>query len=421
MMIQGRDLAVGYTIAKYLRLKPSDRMYTCMPLYHGAAHGLAVTPIINAGATLVLGRKFSHSKFWPEVRKSKANIIQYVGELCRYLVNAPPHPLDRDNNVEMAWGNGMRPDVWQKFRDRFGIETINELYAATDGLGTSFIDSKNEFTRNAVGKRGLIWKLLKGKLEIPVKIDVDTEDILRDENGFAIKCAKNEPGEIIHKLDPTAPDSQFHGYWKNREAGEKRKIKDVFKKGDLYVLPLCSLFLLFGVRANERNRWFRSGDMLRLDTDGRLYFVDRLGDTFRWKSENVSTNEVSDVLGAHPHIAEANVYGVTVPNADGRCGMAAIVMPEHITLDKFDFRSVAKHVLDALPRYAIPHFLRITPQLDYTGTLKIQKGRLKREGIDVDAIEQTGDKLYWLADGAEEYVPFTKEHHGALKEGKARL
>jgi acyl-CoA synthetase (AMP-forming)/AMP-acid ligase II len=233
IMIQGRDLAVGWTIAKYLRLKPSDRVYTCMPLYHGAAHGLAVTPIINAGSTLVLSRKFSHSKFWPEVRKSKANIIQYVGELCRYLVNAPPHPLDKDNNVEMAWGNGMRPDVWQRFRDRFGIETINELYAATDGLGTSFIASKNDFTRNAVGKRGLIWKLLKGKTEVPVKIDVDTEDILRDENGFAIKCAPNEPGEIIHKLDPAAPDSQFHGYWKNRQAGEKRKIKDVFKKGDL--------------------------------------------------------------------------------------------------------------------------------------------------------------------------------------------
>jgi acyl-CoA synthetase (AMP-forming)/AMP-acid ligase II len=161
--------------------------------------------------------------------------------------------------------------------------------------------------------------------------------------------------------------------------------------------------------------------MLRLDHDGRVYFVDRLGDTFRWKSENVSTNEVSDVLGAHPHIAEANVYGVTVPNADGRCGMAAIVMPEHVTLDKFDFKGVARHVLDALPRYAIPHFLRVTPALDYTGTLKIQKGRLKREGIDVDVVEQTGDKLYWLADGAEEYVPFTKEHHSALKEGKARL
>lgn len=232
-MNQGREISTGYVIANYLRLKPSDRMYTCMPLYHGAAHGLGVTPVIHAGATLVLGRKFSHSKFWPEVRQSKANIIQYVGELCRYLINAPESPLDKDNNVQVAWGNGMRPDVWQKFRDRFGIETINELYAATDGLGSTFIDSKNDFTRNAIGKRGLIWKLVKGKGEVAVKIDVDTEDIFRDENGFAIKCAINEPGEIIHKLDPAAPDSQFHGYWKNTAAGEKRKIKDVFQKGDL--------------------------------------------------------------------------------------------------------------------------------------------------------------------------------------------
>lgn len=160
---------------------------------------------------------------------------------------------------------------------------------------------------------------------------------------------------------------------------------------------------------------------MRTDHNGLVYFVDRLGDTFRWKSENVSTNEVSDVLGLHPHIAEANVYGVTVPNADGRCGMAAIVMPEHITIDKFDFKGLARHVLDALPRYAIPHFLRVTPALDYTGTLKIQKGRLKKEGIDIGIVEESGDLIYWLVDGADEYVPFTKGHHAMLKEGKARL
>jgi acyl-CoA synthetase (AMP-forming)/AMP-acid ligase II len=235
IMIQGRDLGVGYTVSKYLRLKPSDRLYTCMPLYHGAAHGLATTPVIHGGATLVLGRKFSHSKFWPEVRSSNANIIQYVGELCRYLINAPPHPLDKVHNVQVAWGNGMRPDVWQKFRDRFGIQTINELYAATDGVGSCFNESTNEFTREAVAKRGLIWNLVKGRTEVAVKIDVDTEEILKDENGFAIKCKVNEPGEVIHKLDPLAPDAAFHGYWRNRGAGEKRKIKDVFQKGDLYV------------------------------------------------------------------------------------------------------------------------------------------------------------------------------------------
>ena len=168
-------------------------------------------------------------------------------------------------------------------------------------------------------------------------------------------------------------------------------------------------------------RWFRSGDMHRLDQEGRLYFVDRLGDTFRWKSENVSTNEVSDVLGSHPQIAEANVYGVTVPNADGRAGMAALVLADNVNADNADFKSIATHVLNALPRYAVPYFLRLTPQLDYTGTLKMQKGRLKREGINVEAINALGDRMYWLPPDGKEYIPFTREDHEALKSGKVRL
>jgi len=161
--------------------------------------------------------------------------------------------------------------------------------------------------------------------------------------------------------------------------------------------------------------------MHRVDSDGRVYFVDRLGDTFRWKSENVSTNEVSDILGQHPHIAEANVYGVTVPNADGRCGMAAIVLAEGITEEVVDFKGLAKHVLETLPRYAVPYFVRITPQLDYTGTLKMQKGRLKREGIDVETIEGHGDKMYWLLPDRGEYIPFTKTDQDSLRIGKVRL
>jgi acyl-CoA synthetase (AMP-forming)/AMP-acid ligase II len=161
--------------------------------------------------------------------------------------------------------------------------------------------------------------------------------------------------------------------------------------------------------------------MQKVDADGRVYFVDRLGDTFRWKSENVSTNEVSDVLANHPHIAEANVYGVTVPHSDGRCGCAAIVLSQGVTEENLDLEGLARHVLDCLPRYAIPHFLRITPQLDYTGTLKLQKGKLKREGIDVDAIRANGDKIYWLPADGKTYVSFEKHHLGALKSDKVRL
>jgi acyl-CoA synthetase (AMP-forming)/AMP-acid ligase II len=228
-----RELVGGYLIANYLRLKPTDRFYTCMPLYHAAAHSLCVIASINSGCTVVLGRKFSHQRFWPEVRESEASIIQYVGELCRYLLNAPASPLDKEHNVRMAWGNGMRPDVWMKFRERFGVEIINELYAATDGMASSYNPNRGEFTQGAIGLRGPIFKILHGGNEARVKIDPDTEDILRSEDGFAIKCKAGEPGEVIYRLDPKTPNPAFKGYWKDEAAGRKKNIKDVFKMGDL--------------------------------------------------------------------------------------------------------------------------------------------------------------------------------------------
>ena len=231
-MSTGRELLVGYMTAKSLNLKPSDRMYTCMPLYHGAAHGLCTTPIIHAGATIVLGRKFSHKTFWPEVAKSKANMIQYVGELCRYLVNGPPNEYERAHCVQMAWGNGMRPDVWETFRDRFGIPIIHELYAATDGLGATFNRNEGPFTANTIGLRGLIWNWRHKNQEVRVKMDVDTEDILRDERGFAVRCGVNEPGQVLHRLTPeTLPSTP--AYYKNDQATENRRITDVFEKGDM--------------------------------------------------------------------------------------------------------------------------------------------------------------------------------------------
>jgi acyl-CoA synthetase (AMP-forming)/AMP-acid ligase II len=226
------DLIVGRLVAQYLKLKPQDRIYTCMPLYHGAAHSLCVTPSIHAGCTIVLGRKFSHRTFWPEVAASRATIIQYVGELCRYLLNGPPNPFERAHCVQVAWGNGMRPDVWEPFRQRFNIPVINELYAATDGLGATFMRNKGEFTANAIGLRGALWNWRFGDQQVRVRMDVDTEDIMRDENGFAIRCGTNEPGQVLHRLEPdlsnTAPE-----YFNNGEATTKRRISDVFKKGDL--------------------------------------------------------------------------------------------------------------------------------------------------------------------------------------------
>ncbi|KAH7095664.1 long-chain fatty acid transporter-like protein [Paraphoma chrysanthemicola] len=394
----GHELTIGHTIAKYLELKPGDVMFTVMPLYHGAAHGLCTTPVIHAGATIALGRKFSHRTFWPEVAASEANIIQYVGELCRYLLNGPPNPYERKHKVQVAWGNGMRPDVWEPFRQRFGIPIINELYAATDGLGATFNRNAGPFTAHTIGLRGLLWDWRYRDQEVRVKMDVDTEDIMRDENGFAIRCGVNEPGQVLHRLTPETLPS-VKGYYNNDAATENRRIYDVFEKGDM---------------------WFKSGDMMRQDADGRVFFVDRLGDTFRWKSENVSTNEVADMIGKYPQIAETNVYGVSVPGYDGRAGAASIVLADGVTEATFNFKDLATHARAVLPGYAVPLFLRITPALEYTGTLKIQKGRLKREGIDLDLV--TGDdKMYWLPPTSDSYLPFERKDWEGIKSKTIRL
>ncbi|RVX66096.1 hypothetical protein B0A52_10030 [Exophiala mesophila] len=403
VMGRARELVTAWGVSTYLRLKPGNRMYTALPLYHGAAHGLCVTPSAFRGSTVVLSRKFSHKTFWPEVRASKADILQYVGELCRYLINAPPSPDDKNHNVRQAWGNGMRPDVWETFRQRFGIETINELYAATDGLGSSFNENRGEFGRSAIALRGAYWHWLNSDNEKRVRMDIDSQEIIRDSNGFAIECKTDEPGEVLHRiLDPDNVDAVFRGYYKNPEAGQKRFLRDVFKKGDM---------------------WFRSGDMMRQDAEGRVYFVDRLGDTFRWRSENVSTNEVSDVMGEFDQIAEANVYGVTVPHADGRAGCAAIVPVQGVSADNIDWQRLAEHAISNLPRYAVPIFIRVVPQLEYTGTMKLQKGPLRAQGADLEKIRKASpeDRMYWLPPNGKKYVEYNEKEWEDLKAGRVKL
>ncbi|KAI1816144.1 fatty-acyl-CoA synthase [Poronia punctata] len=397
---RGRGLIFGRAIGMYLPLKPGEVMYTCLPLYHASALALCTMPVIFSGAAISLGRKFSHSTFWPEVRASRATLIQYVGELCRYLINAPPSPDDTDHQVRMAFGNGMRPDVWERFRQRFGIECINELYGASDGMNTTLNPNRGDFTANALALRGPIW-WLTNTMEKRIQVDPDTLEIKRGKDGWAIEAKGEDVGEIIVKMDPKDPDVNTPQYFNNRSATEKRRISNVFSQGDLY---------------------FRSGDLFRSDSQGRLFFVDRLGDTFRWHSENVSTNEVSDVVGSHPSVAETNVYGVLVPHADGRAGCAAIV-PVTSPLEKIDGASLANHCLSSLPRYAVPLFLRVTDSLDYTGTHKLQKQKFRVQGIDLDVLDKEApdDRLFWLPPGTSAYVPFTREDWGALKAGKVRL
>jgi acyl-CoA synthetase (AMP-forming)/AMP-acid ligase II len=401
-MTRGREIQAGRQVSQYLGLKPGVRMYTCLPLYHVSGHGLCTIPSIYAGSTVVLSRKFSHKTFWPEVRSSKADIVQHVGELLRYMLNAPPSPSDKQHNVRMVWGNGIRPDVWSAFRERFGVETINEIYGATDGHSTTMNMNRGEFGRNAVAVRGPLWRMLNGGGEKRIRIDVDTEEVIRNSDGFAIACKFGEAGELINKVDPKTEDIAFTRYYKNKAADDKKKLRDVFEKGDL---------------------WYRSGDLLREDADGCMYFVDRLGDTFRWHSENVSTNEVGEELGAFSQIAEANVYGVQVPHADGRAGCAAITPVEGVTQKTFDFEGLAQHALAKLPRYAVPVFIRIVPAMDLTATMKLQKGRLKTEGVDLEKIRNsnTGDVMYWMPPGQHQYVPYERADWENLWAGKVKL
>ncbi|KAI5924494.1 fatty-acyl-CoA synthase [Camillea tinctor] len=407
IMTRMREMTMALGRSGVLALKPGDRMYTCLPLYHGSAHGLCTALCIGQGATVVLSRKFSHRTFWPEIHASGATHLQYVGELCRYLVNAAPGPLDRGHKVRTAWGNGMRPDVWERFRQRFGVECIHELYAATDGIVFCANPNRGDFTRNAIDLRGPLWRLLNGANEKRVRIDPDTQDIARGDDGFAVECAADEPGESVARMDTKDPDRGTPTYFRNHGAAVSRRARNVLAEGDL---------------------WFRSGDMMRLDAEGRLFFVDRLGDTFRWRSENVSTSEVADVVGLFPAVAETNVYGVLVPHTDGRAGCAAVVLKTGGGDRGLDWHGFTAHCLANLPRYAVPIFVRLVAQLEYTATMKMQKGRLRAEGVDLDAIEKAAgekgekaDAMYWLPPGQSAYVPFTKKDLQELRGGRVRL
>lgn len=381
-----------------------------MPLYHSSGAILCVSNALLSGATIALGAKFSTRTFWDEARRYDATIIQYVGETLRYLLAAPTiidpqtgKNMDKKHRVRVALGNGLRPDVWNKFKDRFGVDSIAEFYGATEGSFATWNLSRNDFGMGAVGRNGWFYSLVVGSGTALVDVDFATDLPYRDpKTGFCRATKPGEPGEFLFKLPEGKGDleKRFQGYYGDRAATDKKILRNVFKKGDA---------------------WFRTGDVMRWDSEGRIYFHDRIGDTFRWKSENVSTAEVSQALGLHPRVHEANVYGVQLPHHDGRAGCAAMVLAEGEptpTSDEF-LKSLSEHVAKTLPRYAVPVFLRITQpgKMQTTGTNKQQKHDLRTEGVDPD--KAGGDELYWLQGGR--YVPFTKRDWNALNGGKVKL
>jgi acyl-CoA synthetase (AMP-forming)/AMP-acid ligase II len=287
-------------------------------MYHGTTAMVAFQQML-AGITLCIGRKFSTSKFWGEVRDSHATRFTYVGETARYLLAAPPSPLDKDHNVRSMYGNGLRPDVWIKFRDRFGITEVTEFFNSTEGVFGLVNDCQGDYLVAAVGHHGALLRQRLNNIYVPVRIDPDTGGIARHpKTGFAFREPHSKGGEIMVAVPN---EKAFCGYYKNPEATAKKFERNVFKDGDL---------------------WYRTGDALRRTHDGRWFFMDRLGDTYRWKGENVSTVEVSEVLGKFPGVIEANVYGVLLPNHDGRAGCAAIYI-DSSTQGNFNFAELLKY------------------------------------------------------------------------------
>lgn len=358
--------------------------------------------VAKNGGTIAIGKKFSTKTFWADCRATNATVIQYVGETCRYLLSAPAEidpatgeNLDKKNNVRLAFGNGLRPDIWNRFKDRFGITEIGEFYGATEGSSASWNFSRNDFSKGAIGRVGKLVRTILGGGSLLAQLDIESELPWRDpKTGFCKAVERGQPGEMLYKLDADNIKGKFQGYFNNTSSTESKIVRNVLVKGDAY---------------------FRTGDMLISDAEGRTYFNDRIGDTFRWKAENVSTNEVSEALGHHESVSEANVYGVELPHHDGRAGCVAIVLAQEPS--ERLMQDLATHAHAKLPRFAVPLFLRITKDMQLTGTNKQQKHVIRAQGVDPE--KTGGEELYWLKNGT--YVKFGPKDWQELNGGRVKL
>ena len=337
--------------AGMMDVQPEDRLYNCLPLYHSIGGVVAIGSMLSRGASVVIRTRFSARRFWDDIVENGCTIFQYIGELCRYLTRAPGHPAEAAHRLRLCCGNGLRGDVWDEFQTRFRIPRILEFYAATEGQVSLY---------NCEGRPGSIGRIpafLAHRFPVSlIRSDPETGEPIRDGDGRCIPCAANESGEAIGQvgLPGSTTERGFEGYT-DRQASERKILRNVFLEGD---------------------RWFRTGDLMRRDAAGYFYFIDRLGDTYRWKGENVSTMEVAAVIEACPGVTGAVVYGVSLPRADGRTGMAAITIGTDFTMD-----ALAAHLSANLPDYAHPMFVRVCRGIETTGTFRPTKGPLVRAGL----------------------------------------
>lgn len=367
-----------------MRLNGSDTLYCCLPLYHNNALTVALSSVLNSGAALAIGKAFSASKFWDDVIRYDATAFVYIGEVCAYLLNQPEKPTDRQHKVRVICGNGLRPAIWDDFTQRFGIKRVCEFYSASES-NTAFVNFFNLDKTTGICPSPVAF----------VEYD-ESGDPVRDDNGRVKKVKNGEPGLLLSKVSSFQP---FDGYTDKKES-EKKLVRDAFKEGDV---------------------WFNTGDLMRAQGFGHAAFTDRLGDTFRWKGENVATTEVEAAVSTDPQVEEATVFGVEVPDTGGKAGMVAIQLKEG---KEFDGKALAKAAYDKLPGYAVPLFVRIVEELAHTSTFKSQKGDLRKEGFGGSSGEgddddvKVEDPIYVLSGRDEGYVEFYDEYLTEVKDGK---
>ena len=376
----------GIALSGLLGIEAGETIYAPLPLYHGESLFVGFAPAFRVGGAFASRRRFSAGAFLDDVRRHHAVAFVYVGELCRYLLRQPPSPRDREHALRVAAGAGLRPDIWARFQERFAIPRIIEMYGATEG---------NVALQNLDNRPGSVGKphpMLEDQVQL-ARYDFAQGDIVRGKDGLCLPCVADEPGELLGRITTDPNAMEYDGYT-DRQATERKILRNVLVAGDA---------------------WFRSGDLLKRDAEGYYYFIDRIGDTFRWKGENVATSEVADALNGAPGVSETNVYGVHLPGEDGRAGMAAIVLMPGVTFDPATFYA---HAERHLPRYALPVLLRLSAEMDVTGTLKQRKFALIDEGYDPDRCR---DPLYVRDDRARTYVTLTPERLAALARSELRF
>jgi fatty-acyl-CoA synthase len=383
-----RVLQWSYWFAGMMGAQPDDRIYNCLPMYHSIGGVLVPGAMLVAGGSAVIRERFSVTHFWSDVLRWDCTLFQYIGEFCRYLLHAAPSGNHQGHRIRLACGNGLAADVWEEFKARFEIPRILEFYAATEG-GVSLF--------NVEGKRGSMGRvplyLAHRFSPALVRFDVESGMPVRDEQGLCIPCAPNEIGEALGSVvdAPSNLGSRFEGYT-DRQATDSKILRDVFKPGDI---------------------WIRTGDLMRKDEQGFFYFVDRIGDTFRWKGENVATSEVAEAICACPGVQYANVYGVSVPGGDGRVGMALLVVEPRLSLAE-----LRSHLRSRLPAYARPLFLRVARDIELTGSFRYRKTDLVRQGYNPSA---TPDALYFDDPNSQQYLQLDRETYEKIQAGAIRL